>query len=264
MLVEQIQGWLLQRMPQTDEISFTIGDKTHQIIRFDVVDRTDRYDSVSAFYRRSIAGNVKQLHQLAAGGRQARQLIELLTVIRGINERIPQDNARAALMDENLTGARPRVELSPEHLEVLNRLTAETGLSRSEVIRRCIFRQLHRLGQRSDLLSGWRQQRITRTWGEVKSGLHRPRVQCHDILRRRFVDEYEETLRKIDQDPAPFEAFAEEYTSNFYGSDDYHNLKQRGSEPFSYVENTIEEHTKHSINFDSEEDEFLADLLEKA
>ncbi|WP_232688581.1 ribbon-helix-helix protein, CopG family [Halobacterium zhouii] len=251
-------------MPQTDEISFTIGDKTHEIIRYEVVDQADKYDSVSAFYRRSIAGNVKQLHQFAAGGRQARQLIELLTVIRGINERIPEDEARAALVDEDLSGARPRVELSPEHLEILDRLTSETGLSRSEIIRRCLFRQLHRLGQRSGLLSGWREKRITRTWEEVRTGLHRPRVQCHDILRRRFVDEYEQTLRNIEQDPGPFEAFAEEYTSNFYGTDGYQELEQRGSEPLSYVENTIEEQTDYSIRSGSEKDGFLADLLEEA
>lgn len=249
-------------MPQRDEISFTIGDKTHDIVRYHVVDQTDKYDSVSAFYQRSISGNVKYIHQLSAGGRKARKLIELLTVIRGINERIPEDEARAALMEEDLTGARPRVELSLEQLDILDRLNTETGLSRSEIIRRCLFRQLHRLARRSNLLSGWRQKRITRTWEEVKTGLHRPRVQCHDILRRRFVDEYEQTIRKIEQDPGPFQAFAEEYVSKFYGTDGYQEMKQRGSESLNYVENTIEEQTNYSVKSVSEKDEFLADLME--
>lgn len=234
-------------MPETKEISFTVGEQTHSIVKR-VVDRVDQYDSTKEFYEVAIKSNARKLQAISGGGQQARNLILLLGKIRGVSESQPEDEARAFLLEGELAKTHPRVELTTERLETLSDLKLQSGLSRSEVIRRCILRHLNRLAHTYGVVQGWRRDEVVRTWEEVEAGLKRPRLQCYDILQRRFVDELEQTHRNIEDDLQGFERFAKEYVNGFLGSPAERLLRDdRPKRVFTNVENTIEEYTDLAV-----------------
>lgn len=153
--------------------------------------------------------------------------------------------------------------MEPEKLDALSALKQATGLSRSELIRRCVYRELSQVIRREDVLSGWRADEILSTWEEAKMGLQRPKLQCYDVLKRRFDDELGNTRRKIEADPGGFERFADEYIREYHGAECYDQLLKSGSgQAFSNVENLIAEYTEYSIP-KMEEDGFLQDLLQE-
>lgn len=243
---------------QQHSTSFRIDEQTHGIVE-ETAEKSN--SSAKAVYETAIKRNVRTLQKLASGGKTARDLIILLDNIRGITATAPEDDARAYILNGELSDSHPRIDLSPEHLEALSSLKLETGLSRSELIRRCVFRQLNHLVHQQDLIEGWRRDEIVSTWKECKAGLRRSKLQCHDILQRRFVDE-PETIGKIEADPPGFERFAEEYVTRFHQSACYtHLVEARGERTFTDVENIIMEHTNHTLEGEPGETGFLDNFL---
>lgn len=252
----------MARPPMSDkeQTSFRVGEQTHGIVRTEVVEHTEHLDSAKEFYETSVQGSVRTLQKLGAGGKQARDLIFLLNEIRGISVSIPEDEASATIFSGELSEIRPRIELTPDKLEALSTLKLETGLSQSELIRRCVFYQLDKAALKSDLLSDWRGAEIAKTWEEVESGLERPKLQCCAILQRRFTDEQERTRRKVKADLPGFKRFADEYVNRFHGGACYDQILEKRSErTFRNVENLIEEFTDYSVDADHS-GAFLADL----
>lgn len=232
-------------MPNKTEISFTIGEQTHSIIKR-LIDRVDQYDSTKKFYEVAIGSNGRKLQSISAGGEQARELILVLGEIRGLTIPSLDDEARAFLLEGELAETRPRVELAPTHLDTLGEIQRQTGLSRSEVIRRCVLRHLNRVTKDYSVIQGWRKNEIRITWEEVEAGLKRPRLRCFDLLQRRFVDERERTERKIAADSGGFKRFADEYLEGFRGSEAYKQLIEvRDEQPFSNLEELIVEYTEY-------------------
>lgn len=244
----------MARKPMTDrkEISFTVGEQTHGIVQRNIVEKTDKYDSAKEFYEVAVRNNARTLQKLSAGGKQARDLGLLLGKIRGITVQVPEDDAGAFILDGELAETRPRIELSPERMHTLSEIQLETGLSRSEVIRRCAFRQMNQLAHNYGLVRGWRKEEIQKVWEEAEAGLKRPRLQCYDVLQRRFVDETKRTEHKIEEDPPGFERFAEEYVDKFHESKAYNQLlEDRPERPLRMVEDTIAEYSNHSTGVEA-------------
>lgn len=256
----------MARTPMTNRtnLSFTIGAQTHGIVNRKVVRKTDKYDSTKKFYEIAVRSNARTLQKIGTGGLQSRDLTILLGDIRGITVREPKDEARAFILDGELSDTRPRIELAPEQVRTLSEIQLETGLSQSEVIRRCVFRQLNHLSLHYGYLRGWRREEIQKVWEEVKAGMKRPRLQCHDMLRRKFVDEVECTQRNIEADLPAFERFANEYVSDFHDSKAYNLLqKERSDRTLRDVENVIEEYTDYSIGVEKPTTGFLDDLKDE-
>lgn len=236
--------------PMSEQIrtSFKPGKQTHKMARR-IVKQTDRHDTVKEFYEHAIAANVNRLYKLSAGGSEAHSLHMLLGEIRGISAHPIEDEAEARILNEEFREAPTTIDLRPSQIDNLGDAHDETGLSQSEIIRRCTFAQLHHLTHDSGVLEGWRKTEVQKTWDEVKAGLQRSKLNCYDVLQRRFVDEVEQTLRKIKDDPAGFDRFAYEYVHEFRGSDCYEQLQEtRGKRTFTNIENAIEEFTDYEVS----------------
>lgn len=235
-------------MSEEIKISTRFGENTHRVVKKTIVPEVDTFDSTKEFYEIAVKNNVLKIQALGTGGLRAQVLIELLDGLRGITVRVPEDDARAVLPNSELRESPSKLELSPKHVGVLDDIKLETGLSQSEIVRRCVLRQLNKLTQKYGLLTGWRKRGVLKTWEEVEAGLQRPGLQCYDVLQRRFVDEVELTQRRIEEDPAGFRPFAEEYTEKFYESKAYKQLREKRPERvFRNVENVIEEYTDYRV-----------------
>jgi len=251
-------------MAETHEISFTIGEQTHGIVRREKVRRAGNCDSSKEFYENAVRDSIRTLERLGAGGQISRDLIYVLDNIGGIQAQVPADHSNTYLLDGEVSDTRPRVEVTPEILDTLSAVSQNNGLSRSEIIRRCVYQKLSQLVQHQDVLPGWRGDEIHSTWEEAKVGLQRPKLQCYDILTRRFVDELDATSRKIQAHPSEFERFADEYTRQYHGTECYNQLiKRRSGRAFSNIESLIEEHTDQSIPDQGKDDGFLTDILQE-
>lgn len=247
-------------MPETKTISYRLGEQTYKVIKYSVVQSSDQYDSLQEFSQAAVGNNVHTLLSIAAGGNQCRHLIALLNDIRGITEKGPKDTSEASIKGESLSEVSQSFELPVDKAGAISIVQDETGLNCSAVIRRCLYRQLHQICRKSEQLNEWEEECITRTWTELKNGLVTPQHRFHEILTRRFVHQYEHTVRMIELDPTPFSHFAEEYVTRFHETDCYEMLTEvYGRDTFGYVENTIEEHTGYRV--EKETSDFLDDLL---
>lgn len=255
-------------MSDNIEISVRIGGRTHSTVKRKIVADSDIYDSTKEFYEISVGSNALKLQTLGAGGKQARDICDLLDNIRGMTVPVPEDEAGVFILNSEARSSPCRLELSPKHLGILDDVRQETGLTRSEIIRRCVLRQLNKLIHKYSILIGWRRKEILKTWEEVEAGLQRPKLRSYDILQRKFLDEVEQTRRKIEADPAGFKPFAEEYTEEFYESKAYKQLREKRPERvFRNVENVIEEYTHYRVPVEEnggreEPSEFLKELRE--
>lgn len=252
------------KMSNKKEISFAIGEQAHGIIKDKIVNKTNKYDSTKEFCEISVASNARRLQSLSSGGTQSRELILLLKEIRGISVTVPQDTVQAFILEKELSTTNPRIELTPEQMSTLNEIQRQTGMNRSEVIRRCTFAQMNHLINNNGLLRGWRKKDIRKTWEEIEAGLQRPSLKCHDILQRRFVDEIDRTERKIKADQQGFERFADEYVNEFHGSQAFKKLREKRSErALRNVENVIEEDSDFTIETENAKSGFLNDFYKE-
>lgn len=255
-------------MSEEIEISTRFGKNTHRIVKRRIVPEVDNIDSTKEFYEIAVKSNALKIQALSAGGLRAQVLIEVLDELRGITVQVPEDEVKAVLLNSETRDSPSRLELSPKHVGVLDDVALETGLSQSEIVRRCVLRQLNKLTQKYGILSGWRKRAVLNMWEKVEKRLQRPRLQCYDSLQRKFLDEVELTQRRIEADPAGFEPFAEEYTEEFYESKAYKQLReQRPERVFRNVENVIEEYTDYRVPIEEndrreEPSEFLKELRE--
>jgi len=250
-------------MSDTTETSFRIPEIEYSIVK-EIAVKSDQYSSSKGFFEEAVRTNVNPLQNLAAGGKNARTLIKLLDNVRGITAPIPEGIAEAHILDGDLSDIRPRIELPTKIDTVLTEMKLETGLSRSELIRRCILRHLNQLTLGSDVIDGWRRDEIQQTWEEISADMRRPKSQCYDTLQLRFVDELPTTRRAIEADPAGFYKFADEYADKFHRSDCYKQLLEKRSErPMKNAENVIEEYTDVNIAVEEATDSFLQGILDE-
>lgn len=214
------------------------------MVRRDVVQNSDQYDSEKEFCETAIRRQAPQIVSLASEENVIRELIGLLNSIDGMNESYPEFPTEALIKDEALSSAKVSIHLTEQDQYYLNEVIDHTGMDRAEVIRRCIFKQLFELSQGSNLLKGWQERCVVRTWTSLKNDLLRPKTLFNEIVHRRFTLLYEETMQLISRDEYNFRDFAEEYEKEFYQSGSYDEiLEMYGERPFVTLENLIEEYT---------------------
>jgi len=244
------------KVDKTQDLQYRLDTETYVAIRYDIVPASERWDSVSEFTRASIQNQVKQLIRIASGGRQAKKLIRRLSGIDDIDEEVPETATKPRIeeqgLDKNLT-----VTLPTKDFGLVNDLVDQTSLNKANVAGYCIFRQIWRGDTPRDGLDDWYIGRLHPTWTELKKSLIEPQTRLYHVLQLRFqiLDTMEDFIR---QDPSGFEAFAEVYHNDIYGTDEYEDLRKNfGGRPFNNVENTIEEHTEYRF----EDSEFLEDCI---
>lgn len=142
---------------------------------------------------------------------------------------------------ENLSDYNTNLELTVRASGMLNDVNDRTDLNISEIIRRCIIRQMYSLIQ-SGLIKEWEKGAVVRTWANLQNEMLVPKSKFQEIIYRRFVMAGPTTRDLIRQDPRPFRDFAVEYHDRLYDSKIYHQMVEEfGPRAFNDLENLIEE-----------------------
>lgn len=224
--------------------SMRYGEMTHTVVKYEAVENSEAYDSVAHFIEKATRKHAKSLRGAVAGGRQIRTLIGLLNDIPGIEEDKPEISVVSTIKGEKVSDKVVTIELGSGTRGVLNDINDRTGMSRSKIIRFCVFRELDQTLEHAEPDPGWRVDEVKRTFGSIQNSLIIPLTGFHEILHRRFVALPGFTNDMIEQDPESFNDFAQEYRSEFYQSDPYKRIEELfGEQTLEAVEDTIERHT---------------------
>lgn len=238
---------------EKNRLKVRLDSLTHNLVRYQVVEKTEQYTSVDEFTNTAIRNSLPHLRELVSGGRQLRDLVRLFGGIKEVNETVPEIQDESSLKNENVSdGLVVSVQVKIKTHNQLTTIRDETGMDVSKVIRYCIFRQLYegyvRPVDETDvllddgLLEPWQHRALSRKWPVLQNGLVLPKTRLHEIIYRRFSLQYDETKSLVEQDMDSFRDFAEEYLNNFKDSPCHEEIVDMfGEEAFTDLERLIEE-----------------------
>lgn len=240
----------------TEKLRYRLDKDTYEGIEYTLIPASDRWNSLADFTRESIQSQVKPLIRVASGGREANKLIRLLSDVRGINEKQQEIPVKPRIEGRDLEKS-TSVTLSLEDFNQVKTLADEMAGKPATATGYCIFKQLSELAIKTDHFDTALERRLTQTWAELNNSLIEPKIHLYQILTKRFRIQ-DTTEYFIQQDPRPFEEFADVYRDSFYQSDSYEFLDETfGRRTINDVENMIEEHT--AITFSNSNDQYSDD-----
>jgi hypothetical protein len=129
------------------------------------------------------------------------------------------------LRDENLSTA-TKIEISPQHLNSIDKIIRSTELTKGGVIRVCIIRELYHLSSLEELLYEPRQSDIQSSWEGIEENVEVLFSSLLSRLETKLVIHLDSTRQKVANDPKARDALSAHYRNYFQGSVGYERLQE--------------------------------------
>jgi hypothetical protein len=203
----------------------------------EVHEKLETYHSIKHFSERAVANNAEYLERQVKGADDLRQLIRVLCRADGISISLSEDTIGTKLRDEALNSA-TKLELTPQQLNSIEKITTSTGLTKGGAIRVCLIRELYKLSSSDELLHEPRQRDIQSSWTSIESNVEELFSSIQSKLETKFVKQLDNTRRKVQEDPKARDEVIAHYEHYFEDSAGYKRLQrtERGREILSGLE----------------------------
>jgi hypothetical protein len=203
----------------------------------EVHEKLDAYNSIKHFSERAVANNVEHLEKQVKGADDLRRLIRVLCRVDGISISLTEDTISTKLRDEALSSA-TKLELTPQKLNSIEKITSSTGLRKAGAIRICLIRELYKHSSSDGLLHEPRQSDIQSSWNSIESSVEELFSSLRSKLETRLVRQLDSTQQKLDQDPKARDEVFAHYEHYFEDSAGYERLQEteRSEEILSGIE----------------------------
>lgn len=183
------------------------------------------YNSIKHFSERAVANNAEYLEGQVKGADDLRQLIRVLCRVDGISVNLPEDTIPTKLRDETLSSA-TKLELAPQQLSSIEKITSSTGLRKGGAIRVCLIRELYKLSSRNGLLHEPRQSDIQSSWTSIESNVEELFSSLQSRIETKFVKQLDGTQQKVREDPKARDEMIAHYENYFQKSAGYERLQE--------------------------------------
>jgi hypothetical protein len=203
----------------------------------EVYENHDDYHSLKHFAEKAVANNISYIKAQLNGASNLRNLIKMLCRVDEVNITLPEKTLNTKIRGENLTGA-TKIDIAPQHLKSIDKITRSTKLSKGGVIRVCILRELNKVASREGLLHEPRQSDIQSSWEGFKEDTEDLFASLITKLETRLVTQFETTQQKVKRDPKAQDELIAHYQNYFRESAGYERLleTERGQEILSGLE----------------------------
>jgi len=195
------------------------------------------YNSIKHLSERAVANNAEHLERQVKGADNLRQLVRVLCRVDGISVSLSEDTIPTKLRDEALSSA-TKLELTPQQLNSIEKITTSTGLSKGGTIRICLIRELYKLSSSDELLHKPRRSDIQSSWTSIESNVEELFSSLQSKLETKFVKQLDDTHRKVQEDPKARDEVIAHYEHYFEDSAGYERLQEteRGQAILSGIE----------------------------
>ena len=203
----------------------------------EVHENLETYHSIKHFSEQAVANNAEYLERQIKGADDLRQLIRVLCRVDGISINLSEDTIPTKLRDETLSSA-TKLELTPQQLNSIEKITSSTGLRKGGAIRVCLIRELYKLSSRNELLHEPRQSDIQSSWTSIESNVEELFSSLQSKLETKFVKQLDDTQQKVKADPKARDEVIAHYENYFEDSAGYERLQEteRGRKILSGLE----------------------------
>lgn len=203
----------------------------------EVYENHDDYHSLKHFAEKAVANNIPYIEAQLSGASDLRSLIKVLCRVDEINIVLPEKTLNTKIRGENLTGA-TKIELSPQQLRSIDKITRSTELFKGGVIRVCILRELNKVASLDGSLYEPRQSDIQSSWAGFEEDTEDLFASLITKLETKLVTQYETTQQKVERDPKAQDELIAHYQNYFRDSAGYERLLEtkRGQEILSGLE----------------------------
>lgn len=203
----------------------------------EVYENHERYNSIKHFGEKAVANNSEYIENQVKGAANLRRLIQALCRVDSISTELPERTFNTKLRDENLSSA-TKLELTPQQLNSIEKITRSTGLSKGGVIRVCLIRELYKVSSQDWLLYEPRKSDIQSSWYAIEGNIEELFSSLQSKLETKFVKQLSSTRQKVQQDPKARDeliAYYENYFREYVG---YERLQgtERGKEILKSLE----------------------------
>jgi hypothetical protein len=195
------------------------------------------YNSIKHFSEQAVATNIEYLRDQVKGADDLRKLLRVLCRVDGINISLSDETIDTKLRAETLSSA-TKLDLTPQALNSIEKVTTSTGLSKGGVIRICLIRELYKLSSLDRLLHEPRKSDIQSSWTSIESNVEELFSSLQSKLETKFVDQLDYTQQKVQQDPKARDEVIAHFENYFIDSAGYERLRrtERGQEILSGLE----------------------------
>jgi hypothetical protein len=190
----------------------------------EVHENHERYNSTKHFGEKAVANNSEYIERQVKGAADLRRLIQALCRVDGISIELPERTFNTKLRDENLSSA-TKLELTPQQLNSIEKITRSTGLSKGGVIRVCLIRELYKISSQDGLLYEPRKSDIQSSWYAVEANIEELFSSLQTKLETKFVKQLSSTQQKVQQDPKARNELIAHYENYFRESVGYERLQ---------------------------------------
>jgi hypothetical protein len=203
----------------------------------EVHENHELYNSIKHFSEQAVANNAEYLERQVKGADDLRRLIRLLCRVDGISVNLPNETIDTKLRDEPLNSA-TKLELTPQQLNSIEKITLSTGLSKGGAIRVCLIRELYKLSSLDWVLHEPRQSDIQSSWTSIGSNVEELFSSLQSRLETKFVRQLDATRQKVREDPKARDEVIAHYEHYFEDSAGYERLQatERGQAILSGLE----------------------------
>lgn len=193
----------------------------------EVYEKHEHYNSTKNLGEKAVANNSEHIENQVKGAADLRRLIQALCRADGVNTKIPERTFSTKLRDENLSSA-TKLDLTPQQLNSIEKVTRSTGLGKGGVIRVCLIRELHKISSQDWLLHEPRKSDIQSSWDTVESNIEELFSSLQSKLETKFVRQLWTTRQKVQQDPKARDELIAHYENYFQESVGYERLQGTG------------------------------------
>jgi hypothetical protein len=190
----------------------------------EVYENHERYNSIKHFGEKAVANNSAYIENQVKGAANLRRLIQALCRVDGISTELPERTFNTKLRDENLSSA-TKLELTPQQLNSIEKITRSTGLSKGGVIRVCLIRELYKISSQDWLLYEPRKSDIQSSWYAIEGNIEELFSSLQSKLETKFVKQLSSTRQKVQQDPKARNELIAHYENYFRESVGYERLQ---------------------------------------
>ena len=190
----------------------------------EVHEKLETYHSIKHFSERAVANNVEHLEKQVKGADDLRRFIRVLCRVDGISISLTEDTISTKLRDEALSSG-TKLELTPQQLNSIEKITSSTGLRKAGAIRVCLIKELYKHSSSDGLLHEPRQSDIRSSWDSIESSVEELFSSLQSKLETKLVKQLDSAQQKLDQDPKARDEVLAHYEHYFKHSAGYERLQ---------------------------------------